>query len=117
MSAVLEFLKVVVFGLVEGFTEWLPISSTGHLILVENIINLNASENFMNVFRVMIQLGAIMAVLVVYGLKDTLSADWTVWAATIAGCGSVMALHAWKHNTILSVFAGTEVYIALLYLL
>ena len=60
---------------------------------------------------------AIMAVLVVYGLKDTLSADWTVWAATIAGCGSVMALHAWKHNTILSVFAGTAVYIALLYLL
>lgn len=60
---------------------------------------------------------AIMAVLVVYGLKDTLSADWTVWAATIADCGSVMALHAWKHNTILSVFAGTAVYIALLYLL
>ena len=66
MNAILEFLKVVVFGLVEGFTEWLPISSTGHLILVENIVHLNASENFMNVFRVVIQLGAIMAVVVLY---------------------------------------------------
>lgn len=69
MSAILEFLKIVVFGLVEGFTEWLPISSTGHLILVENIVHLNASENFMNVFRVVIQLGAIMAVVVLYFRK------------------------------------------------
>lgn len=66
MSTFVEFLKIVVFGLVEGFSEWLPISSTGHLILVENIVNLNVSAEFMNVFRVVIQLGAIMAVLVLY---------------------------------------------------
>ena len=66
MSNFIEFLKIVVFGLVEGFTEWLPISSTGHLILVENIVHLNASAEFMKVFRVVIQLGAIMAVVVLY---------------------------------------------------
>ena len=96
MSAVLEFLKVVVFGLVEGFTEWLPISSTGHLILVENIIHLNASENFMNVFRVMIQLGAIMAVLVLYfrrlnpfdpGKKESQKlATWHLWFKIVIAC-------------------------------
>ena len=57
MNSFIEFLKIVVFGVVEGFTEWLPISSTGHLILVENIVHLNVSEEFMNVFRVVIQLG------------------------------------------------------------
>ena len=66
MNVFLDFLKVLVFGLVEGFTEWLPISSTWHLILVENIVHLDVSENFMNVFRVVIQLGAILAVLVLY---------------------------------------------------
>lgn len=66
MEGFLDFLKIVVFGLVEGFTEWLPISSTGHLILVENIIHLNVSDDFMNVFRVVIQLGAILAVVVMY---------------------------------------------------
>ena len=66
MSNFIEFLKIIVFGVVEGFTKWLPISSTGHLILVENIVHLNVSEDFMNVFRVVIQLGAILAVLVLY---------------------------------------------------
>ena len=58
----IEILKVIVFGIVEGFTEWLPISSTGHLILVENLIHLNQPEDFWNVFKVVIQLGAILAV-------------------------------------------------------
>ena len=49
-------------GIVEGVTEWLPISSTGHMILLEQIIKFNASEEFMSMFRVVIQLGAILAV-------------------------------------------------------
>ncbi|MBQ6834351.1 MAG: undecaprenyl-diphosphate phosphatase [Lachnospiraceae bacterium] len=96
MNAILEFLKVVVFGLVEGFTEWLPISSTGHLILVENIVHLNASENFMNVFRVVIQLGAIMAVVVLYFRRlnpfDPKKSEtqklntWHLWFKIILAC-------------------------------
>ena len=61
-----EILKVIVLGMVEGFTEWLPISSTGHMILVDEIIHLEVSEAFREVFMVVIQLGAILAVLVLY---------------------------------------------------
>ena len=67
--AILEILKIVLFGIVEGYTEWLPISSTGHLILLENIIHLQQSEEFWNVFKVVIQLGAILAVVVLYWHK------------------------------------------------
>lgn len=63
---VVEFLKVVVLGIVEGFTEWLPISSTGHMILVDEIIHLNQPADFKNMFLVVIQLGAILAVVVLY---------------------------------------------------
>ncbi|MFR3728758.1 undecaprenyl-diphosphate phosphatase [Lacrimispora sp.] len=62
----LEILKVLVLGIVEGFTEWLPISSTGHMILVDEIIHLNQPADFMNMFLVVIQLGAILAVVVLY---------------------------------------------------
>ena len=62
----IEILKVIVLGLVEGFTEWLPISSTGHMILVDEIIHFNVSEAFREVFMVVIQLGAILAVVVLY---------------------------------------------------
>ena len=62
----IEFLKVLVLGIVEGFTEWLPISSTGHMILVDEIIHLNVTDAFMSMFRVVIQLGAILAVVVLY---------------------------------------------------
>ena len=61
-----EILKVIVLGIVEGFTEWLPISSTGHMILVDEIIHLNVSEAYRQVFMVVIQLGAILAVVVLY---------------------------------------------------
>lgn len=62
----LEALKVIILGIVEGITEWLPISSTGHLILVEEFIKLELSEAFIAMFNVVIQLGAIMAVVVIY---------------------------------------------------
>ena len=67
--SIIEFLKVVVLGIVEGFTEWLPISSTGHMILVDEIIHLNVTDDFMSMFRVVIQLGAILAVVVLYFRK------------------------------------------------
>ena len=65
----LEILKAILMGVVEGITEWLPISSTGHMILVEQIIQFNASEEFLSMFRVVIQLGAILAVVVLFWHK------------------------------------------------
>ena len=63
---IIEWLRVIFLGIVEGITEWLPVSSTGHLILVEEFIKLNVSEAFWEMFMVVIQLGAIMAVVVLY---------------------------------------------------
>lgn len=65
----IEFLKAVLFGIVEGVTEWLPISSTGHLILLNEFITLNVSEQFQSMFDVVIQLGAILAVVVLFFYK------------------------------------------------
>lgn len=62
----MEIIKVIILGIVEGITEWLPISSTGHLILVNEFIKLNMTHAFMEMFNVVIQLGAIMAVVVLY---------------------------------------------------
>lgn len=62
----LDFIKVVILGIVEGITEWLPVSSTGHLILLGNLLKPSMSESFMEMFNVVIQLGAIMAVVVIY---------------------------------------------------
>lgn len=89
-----EFLKVFLLGIVEGITEWLPISSTGHMILVEEFIQLQVSAEFMEMFRVVIQLGAILAVVLLYFPKlwpfcspkngwirrDT----WTLWFKVLA---------------------------------
>lgn len=72
---ILEFLKSVILGIVEGITEWLPVSSTGHLILVNEFLNLNvssdeaANEAFIKMFDVVIQLGAIMAVVIIFWKK------------------------------------------------
>ena len=65
----LEIIKAILMGIVEGITEWLPISSTGHMILLEQLIKFNASEEFMSMFRVVIQLGAILAVVVLFWSK------------------------------------------------
>ena len=62
----LELLKAVLFGIVEGITEWLPVSSTGHLILLNEFVRLNVSEEFNSMFDVVIQLGAILAVIVLF---------------------------------------------------
>ena len=66
---ILELIKVIVLGIVEGITEWLPISSTGHMILVDEFIHLNVSPEFKEFFLVVIQLGAILAVVVLYWNK------------------------------------------------
>ena len=66
MDLFLSILKSVIYGVIEGITEWLPISSTGHMILVDEFIHLNVSQDFMDVFLVVIQLGAILAVVVLY---------------------------------------------------
>lgn len=62
----LEIIKVIILGIIEGITEWLPISSTGHMILVEQFLKLNVSEDYWNMFLVVIQFGAILAVVFLY---------------------------------------------------
>lgn len=69
MELFIETLKAILFGVVEGITEWLPISSTGHMILLEEFVKLQVSENFWNLFLVVIQLGAIFAVILIYWKK------------------------------------------------
>lgn len=67
--SITELIKIVVLGIVEGITEWLPVSSTGHLILFGQFLNLKSSTEFINMFDVVIQLGAILAVVVIYFKK------------------------------------------------
>ena len=62
--SIADLLKTIILGIVEGLTEWLPVSSTGHMILVDEFIKLDVSKAFMDMFLVVIQLGAIMAVVV-----------------------------------------------------
>ena len=90
----IEILKAILFGIVEGVTEWLPVSSTGHLILLEEFVKLKVSDEFMSMFNVVIQLGAILAVIVLFFRKlnpfDTRKdaaakkQTWTLWARVIA---------------------------------
>lgn len=66
METVLEFLKAILFGIVQGITEWLPISSTGHMILLNDLVHMNVSEQFWEMFLVVIQLGSIFAVVILF---------------------------------------------------
>ncbi len=66
MNTLIELLKALLFGIVEGITEWLPISSTGHLILLDELVKLKVSDEFWSMFEVVIQLGAILAVIVLF---------------------------------------------------
>ena len=65
----LDMLKAVIYGIIEGITEWLPVSSTGHMILAEQVMHFSFSDAFMEMFRVVIQLGAILAVVVIFWNK------------------------------------------------
>ena len=98
-----EILKAILMGVVEGITEWLPISSTGHMILVEQLIKFNASEEFMSMFRVVIQLGAILAVVVLFwnklwpfGLRHGRVASkpevWQLWFKVVAATLPVLVI-------------------------
>ena len=90
----IELLKAVLFGIVEGITEWLPISSTGHLILLNEFITLNVSDEFGSMFDVVIQLGAILAVIVLFFHKlnpfapskssDEKKQTWNLWFKVVA---------------------------------
>lgn len=92
----IEIIKAFILGVVEGITEWLPISSTGHMILVDEFISLNVTKDFKDMFLVVIQLGAIMAVVVLYfnklnpfSLKKTKkekTETLELWLKVIVGC-------------------------------
>ena len=91
----IEILKAILFGIVEGVTEWLPVSSTGHIILLDEFIQLNASDEFKSMFDVVIQLGAILAVIVLFfrklnpfafksKTKEERKQTWVLWFKVIA---------------------------------
>lgn len=92
----LDILKAIIFGIVEGITEWLPISSTGHLIILEELLKLNQGDAFFEMFQVVIQLGAILAVVVIYFHKlnpfspkktqKQRMMTWQIWIKVIIGC-------------------------------
>ena len=92
----LEILKAILFGIVEGITEWLPISSTGHLILVQEFVQLNQEKNFMDLFNIVIQLGAILAVIVLYferlnpfqpgKTEQEVRLTWQLWLKVAIAC-------------------------------
>lgn len=96
-STFIEIIKAIILGIVEGVTEWLPISSTGHMILVDEFLKLNVSNEFKEMFLVVIQLGAILAVVVLYwsklwpfGIKDkkpyAKNDIWSMWFKVIVSC-------------------------------
>lgn len=98
-----EILKAILMGIVEGVTEWLPISSTGHMILLEQVVKFNASEEFMSMFRVVIQLGAILAVVVLFwgklwpfgwerGRVTSKPAVWNLWFKVVAATLPVLVI-------------------------
>lgn len=107
----IEILKSILYGIVEGITEWLPISSTGHMILLEEIMPMNVSESFWSMFLVVIQLGAILAVVFLYwnkifpfrknkeGKYTSVKSIWILWSkilvATIPAAIIGLALDDW----------------------
>ena len=94
----IEIIKAIFFGIVEGITEWLPISSTGHMIILDEFVKLNVREEFWNLFLVVIQLGAILAVVLLFwnqifplNLKDKNKPIWKkdillLWVKILVAC-------------------------------
>ena len=93
---IIELLKAVFLGIIEGITEWLPISSTGHLILVNEFLNLRQSKDFIDMFNIVIQLGAILAVMVIYFKRlnpfqpgktaREVQLTWQLWLKVVIAC-------------------------------
>ena len=94
--SIMDLIKTIILGVVEGLTEWLPVSSTGHMILVDEFIKLNVSKAFMDMFLVVIQLGAIMAVVALNFEKLNPWSSWksrqekretvSLWCKVIVAC-------------------------------
>ena len=92
----LDILKAIIFGIVEGITEWIPISSTGHLIILEELLKMSQGDEFFEMFQVVIQLGAILAVIVIYFHKlnpfspkktqKQKMLTWQIWIKVVIGC-------------------------------
>ena len=116
----IEIVKALLMGIVEGITEWLPISSTGHMILVEQLIQFDASEAFISMFRVVIQLGAILAVVVLFwgklwpfgvrhGRITSKASVWSLWFKVVVATLPVLVIsplddwmeeHFYNHITV-----------------
>ena len=111
-----EALKAVLFGIVEGITEWLPISSTGHMMLLDEFVKLDVSEEFYSTFLVVIQLGAIMAVIILFFNKlnpfsrrktpEQKRTTWNIWAKVVVGSIPAaivgLALDDWVESNIMT---------------
>ncbi len=93
---IIEILKAIFLGIIEGITEWLPVSSTGHLILVQEFIQLKQSASFIEMFNIVIQLGAILAVITIYfqrlnpfqpgKTQKEIRLTWQLWAKVVLAC-------------------------------
>jgi undecaprenyl-diphosphatase len=118
----IELLKAALFGLVEGITEWLPVSSTGHMLLLDQFVRLNVSKDFWDMFLVVIQLGAILAVCVLFFRQlnpfsrkksaEERRGTWRLWAQVIVACIPAAAigipLDDWMEEHLGSPFVVAE---------
>ncbi len=116
----LEILKSILYGIVEGITEWLPVSSTGHMIILEQILPMNVADDFWNMFLVVIQLGAILAVVLLYwhkifpfkktreGKYVSVKSIWIMWSkilvATIPAAIIGLLLDDWIDEHLYNAF-------------
>ena len=130
--SIVELLKVVVLGIVEGLTEWLPVSSTGHMILVDEFIKLDVSKDFMDMFLVVIQLGAILAVVALNFEKLNPWSGWktkkekrdtvSLWMKVIVACipaaviGLMFNKYMEEHFMTAPVVATTLIFYGLLFI-